>query len=163
MLSLRIYWRICSLIKQILFKLLLGKRISFGKNTTFRKGFGLYLGYKGHISIGDNVFFNRGCSINALNQVNIGSNTLFGENVKIYDHNHRFRERNLTIREQGYKSSPVSIGENCWICTNVVILRGVTIGAGSVIGAGCVIKNDIPPNSLVELTSSTSVQTIASS
>ena len=95
------------------------------------------------------MFFNRGCSINCLESVEIGDNCIFGENVKIYDQNHRFAERNEIIRNQGYSIAPVNIGKGCWICSNAVILKGVTIGEHSVIGAGCVISQDVPAYSVV--------------
>ncbi|AZZ40792.1 hypothetical protein C0Z10_08115 [Acidipropionibacterium jensenii] len=38
----------------------------------------------------------------------------------------------------------VSIGENCWIAANAVVIDGVTIGANSVIGAGAVVTRTIP-------------------
>ena len=147
---LKIYWRLKSLIKVFLFKLLFGKRFIFPTDSTFRKNFGLYLERKAHIKVGHNVFFNRGCSINCLEYVEIGDNCIFGENVKIYDQNHRFKDRDEIIRNQGYSVSPVIIKEGCWICTNAVILKGVTIGEHSVIGAGCVIDKDIPAFSVVK-------------
>lgn len=48
------------------------------------------------------------------------------------------------------KSSPISIGNHCWIASDMIILKGSKIGDNCVIGAGCVIKGDIPPNSLVK-------------
>ena len=39
------------------------------------------------VKIGDNVFFNNGTSIAAKEKIEIGDNCIFGENVKIYDHN----------------------------------------------------------------------------
>ena len=126
-----------------------GGRFVFPFDSTFRHNFGIYLGKGTRIAVGHNVFFNRGCSINCLESVEIGDNCIFGENVKIYDQNHRFAERNEIIRNQGYSIAPVNIGKGCWICSNAVILKGVTIGEHSVIGAGCVISQDVPAYSVV--------------
>ncbi|WP_455667719.1 DapH/DapD/GlmU-related protein [Phocaeicola sp.] len=41
------------------------------------------------------------------------------------------------------------IGSHCWIDSNVVILKGVTMGDNVVIGAGCVIYKDVPSNTVV--------------
>ena len=41
---------------------------------------------------------------------------------------------------------PVTIGDNVWICGNVVINPGVTIGDNTVIGSGSVVVKDIPSN-----------------
>ncbi|SUG25694.1 galactoside O-acetyltransferase [Salmonella enterica subsp. arizonae] len=43
-------------------------------------------------------------------------------------------------------SFPVTIGNNVWIGSQVVINPGVTIGDNSVIGAGSVVTKDIPPD-----------------
>ena len=40
----------------------------------------------------------------------------------------------------------VTIGENCWITSRVIILGGVTIGDDVIIGAGSVVTHDIPSN-----------------
>lgn len=45
--------------------------------------------------------------------------------------------------------APITIGEDCWICGNVIVLAGVTIGNGSVVGAGSVVTKDVPPNCVV--------------
>ena len=149
MIILRMYWRIRSLVKTLLYRVLFGGRFVFPFDSTFRRNFGVYLGKGARIAVGHNVFFNRGCSINCLESVEIGDNCIFGENVKIYDQNHRFADRNEIIRNQGYSIAPVKIGGGCWICTNTVILKGVTIGEHSVIGAGCVVSQDIPAYSIV--------------
>lgn len=61
-----------------------GKRFSVGKNTTFRKNFGLYLEKGASIKIGNDCFFNRGCSINCLESVEIGDNSVIGAGCVIY-------------------------------------------------------------------------------
>ena len=125
------------------------KKVRFGKNVTFRKCFSLAPMNDGIINIGDNVFFNHYCSVYALNKIEIGDGTIFGENVKIYDHNHVYADKQIPIKHQGYVSAPISIGKHCWIGSNVTILKGVTIGDNCVIGAGCVIYKDVSSNSIV--------------
>ena len=96
MILLKIYWRTKAAIKKFCFKVMFGKRFSVGKNTTFRKNFGIYLEKGASIKIGNDCFFNRGCSINCLESVEIGDHTIFGENVKIYDQNSE-TEQNLSV------------------------------------------------------------------
>lgn len=90
----------------------------------------------------------------------IGSNSIFGENVKIYDHNHRFNMPNRLIKNSGYSYGSVSIGSNCWIGSNVILLKGAEIGNNCVIGAGCVIDSKIPSNSIVTNTRELKIQKI---
>lgn len=39
---------------------------------------------------------------------------------------------------------PITIGPDCWIGGNVIILPGVTIGKGVTVGAGSVVTKDVP-------------------
>ena len=89
--------------------------------------------------------------MHAIKEIRIGSETIFGENVRVYDHNHRFADEKEAIKGQGYSTAPVVIGEHCWIGSNVTILKGATIGDNCVIGAGCVIAENIPSNTVVRL------------
>ena len=62
-------------------------------------------------------------------------------------------ERNLRRRADGSYydleyGKPITIGNGCWMASNVTICGGVTIGEGCVIGAGSVVTRDIPPHSL---------------
>ena len=125
----------------------IGKRMSAFRGVTIAAN-------GGNLSIGDDVFFNRNCNVVTREKVVIGNNCMFGPNVVIYDHDHKFDEHG-TKREE-YKTSPIIIEDHCWIGANTVVLRGAHIGEGSIIGAGTVIKGDIPPYSLV--TSDRSVQ-----
>lgn len=104
------------------------------------------------LSIGKNVFFNNNCSINCLDKIEIGNNTMFGEGVKLYDHNHLTTvvDTEVLISKAEFSTAPIIIGKNCWIASNVIILKGVTIGDNSIIGAGCVIYKSIPANSIVK-------------
>lgn len=140
---LKLGYHLNSLLLQFFFKIVYGKKISIHWTTSFRAGFHLVIEEKGKIVIGKNCFFNNYCSIVSRVGITIGDGTIFGENVKIYDHNHKYKDVLRSIKDQGYTASCVSIGKHCWIGSNVVILKGVTIGDNCVIGAGCVISKPV--------------------
>lgn len=146
---IKAYYKLNAIIKKIFYKSIYGHKIIFGKGVTFRKSVSLSPIKEGKIVIGDNVFFNHFCSIYAMNKIVIGSGTIFGENVKVYDHNHCYTNFHIPIKEQGYSSKPIFIGKHCWIASNVMILKGVTIGDNCVIGAGCIVYKDIPDNTIL--------------
>jgi acetyltransferase-like isoleucine patch superfamily enzyme len=72
--------------------------------------------------------------------------------VKLYDHNHLITTENnqVNIAKDQFKSAPIIIGKNCWIGSNVTILKGVTIGDNVVIGANNLIHKSIPANTIVK-------------
>lgn len=151
MVIIKAFYHLYAIIKNLFFKVVYGKKYSIGKNVTFRKGFSIVLeGEDSKLEIGDNCFFNNYCSINCLNHIEIGSGTIMGEGVKIYDHNHRFSNKSLPLKKQGYSLGEVTIGEKCWIGSNVTILKGASIGDGCIIGAGCVIDFKVDNNMLVK-------------
>jgi len=115
-------------------------------NIRARKNFLIQMEKSANLIIGDGVFFNNNCSINILEEVIIGENTIFGENIKIYDHNHNYKLSDILIKDQGFTTKKINIGKNCWIGSNVVILKGVSIGDNVIIGANCLIHKDIPSN-----------------
>jgi acetyltransferase-like isoleucine patch superfamily enzyme len=106
----------------------------------------------GTLIIEENVFFNNYCSINCLGSIKIGANTLFGEGVKIYDHNHlfHFQDKNLVVEREQFKIGSVKIGKNCWIGSNVTILNNVEIGDNVIVGANNLIYKSIPSNVVVK-------------
>jgi acetyltransferase-like isoleucine patch superfamily enzyme len=124
--------------------------VSIGKDVVFRENGRITCFNNGKIQIKDSVYFNRNCSLNCLLAVDIDSYCLFGENVKIYDHNHNFNDQEKLIKEQGYSKARIKIGKNCWIGSNTIILKGVTIGDNVVIGANNLIVKDIPSNTIVK-------------
>lgn len=118
-------------------------------NSIFKNYCSINIRENAKLIIGNGVFFNTFCTISCLNQITIGDNTLFGSNVYIYDHDHRYKDKNSLIKDQGYITFPISIGENCWIGANVTILKGVSIGSNSVIGAGVVVYENVAENTLL--------------
>lgn len=148
---LKLKWHICAFFRKVLYKIIYGSHISFGKGTTFRRGFNVYKEGKSEIKIGNKCFFNNFCSINALEKIEIGDGCIFGEGIKIYDHNHRFADNSKDIKEQGFSSEPVKIGNHCWFGSNVIVLKGCTIGDNCVIGAGSIVSESIPSDTIVSM------------
>jgi acetyltransferase-like isoleucine patch superfamily enzyme len=150
--------KIYKLIKILMIKLKYKGFIKIKNDINFRKGFNIRAANNGYIDIGRKVFFNNNCSIYCYKKVVIGDDTIFGENVKIYDHNHIFNNKNKLIKNQGFKFGEVKIGSNCWIGSNVTILSGVSIGDNVVIGANVLVYKSIPKNKIVKLRQELDIQ-----
>jgi acetyltransferase-like isoleucine patch superfamily enzyme len=125
-------------------------RLHVGNNVEFRKFCSVLVGGRGLLRIGNNVFFNNYCSVNCLEAVEIGDDTIIGEGVRIYDHNHLFDRSDVVIRHQGFKYGPIKIGANCWIGSNTVVLQNVSVGNNVVIGANNLIVKSIPDYTVVK-------------
>lgn len=90
--------------------------------------------------------------ISSRHTVMIGKNCKIGGNVRIFDHDFHsldFRERRSSQDQRNARSKPVTIGDDVFIGTNAIILKGVTIGDRSIIGAGVIINRDIPSDCVV--------------
>ena len=57
----------------------------------------------------------------------------------VTDHNHRFDDPSLPIKQQWMTEAPVTIGAGSWIGTGAVILPGAHIGKNTVVAAGAVV------------------------
>ncbi len=122
------------------FNIRAGGRLEYGKITS-RGSVDVFCD-GGRVTIEDGVFLNNGCSLNAMRRISIGRDTIFGEGVKIYDHDHVIQPDG-SIGKHEFKILPVTIGAGCWIGSNVVILKGVSICDQVVVGAGAVVSRSI--------------------
>lgn len=137
-----------------LFKLIRRIRSSVGKhlfdkcgtNINIEKGadFGTGRG----ISIGDNSGIGINCRVRG--PLDIGDNVMMGPDVVILTNSHNFGRTDIPMNAQGHAApKKVSIGNDVWIGTRVIILPGVTVGNGVIIGAGAVVTKDIPDMAVV--------------
>ena len=101
----------------------------------------------GKVILHDGVFINNSCSFNCMERIEIGAGTMMGEGVRFYDHDHICTAEK--IEKWQWTTAPIRVGRDCWIGSNVTILKGVTIGDNTIIGAACLIRKDIPANSVV--------------
>ena len=121
--------------------------IRVGRNCEFAAYCDFEAHGEGVLDIGEGTYFNRYCMISAHEHVSVGKHCMFGPGVKIFDNNHRFCKDSGASQELSI--GMIKIGNNCWIASNAVILKGADIGDNCVIGAGCIINGKIPSGSLV--------------
>lgn len=99
------------------------------------------------LSIGDNVGIS-GASIFCVESIVIGNHVMIGASCRIYDTDfHALDHLERRVHKMPLPA-PVVIEDDVWLCANVTVLKGVTIGARSVIAAGSIVTHDIPPDSL---------------
>jgi len=100
------------------------------------------------ITIHDGAGINTRAYIDGNGEVEIGRNALLSPGVQVISGNHVFDRTDIPIRDQGTAYGKVTIGEDCWLGTNAILLPGVTVGRGSVVGAGAVVTRDFPDFSI---------------
>lgn len=104
----------------------------------------VFISHGGNVLIGNNVGMSSPCiwvrdSLTIGNNVNIGGNCIIMDN-DVHQINYIERKAN----KGKVKSAPIVIEDDVWLGTNVMVLKGVTIGARSIIGAGSVVTKSIP-------------------
>jgi acetyltransferase-like isoleucine patch superfamily enzyme len=114
-------------------------------------------GHGGHITLGSYCYVGENTKLWSATRLSIGNRVLIGHNTSIFDsdtHPLNARERHrqyVEIITKGHptqidlREEPVTIEDDVWIGSNVVVLKGVTIGQGAVVGAGSVVTEDVPP------------------
>lgn len=143
----------------------LGKHVALNnpKHIHFGKGVGVgdnafflpvtaYQGrnYAPSIIIGEGTWVGKGCSIAAINRVEIGKHILFEGQVHITDHSHGYEDVTLPIvPQQLITKGPVVIEDDCWLGFSCEILSGVHIGKHCVVAARSVVTKDVPAYSIV--------------
>ena len=124
-----------------LFSILIGQEVD--------EGFGLFppfnADYGQNIKIGKNVFINSGCCFQDQGGIEIGDNTLIGQQVIMATVNHDLSPG----KRANMFTAPIKIGNCVWIGAHATILPGVTVGDNSIIGAGAVVTKDVPKNAVV--------------
>lgn len=106
-----------------------------------------YCDYGFNIQIGDGFYANFDCILLDVAPIIIGKNCMFAPRVGLYTATHPI---NSNERTSGIEyGKPIVIGDNVWLCANVIVNPGVTIGNNVVVGSGAVVTKDIPDNVLV--------------
>jgi len=150
------YWAYKPLFNKVLGKFYISRNvkiegfsnITLGKNVELSYGSGLFAN-NANINLGDRFFLGINASIEASREnIEIGDSCMIAANCVLVSDDHKFSDTQVCIMDQGFKSAEIIIGNDVWIGSNCVILKGVEIGKGSVVGAGSVVSKIIPPYSV---------------
>lgn len=119
----------------------IGARVDFYPGSWITPGHSLVLG--------DDVDVSKDVIITTAGGVRVGDRTMIGFRSQVLSRNHAVPENRGPIFGAGYTQAPVTIGADCWIGANVVVLPGVTIGDGAVVAANSVVTRDVAAWTLV--------------
>jgi maltose O-acetyltransferase len=126
-----------------------GDKTSFGFPLANRAGSGEIMLQartpEAEIIIGQDTMFNNNTVLCAVQSIRVGNRCRIGDFVTIVDAD--FHEINPDTRDRSVGPvKPVSIGNNVWIGSRVMVLKGASIGNNSVIGAMSLVTSSIPAN-----------------
>lgn len=122
-------------------------KIKVGRNCEFAAYCDFEVHGNGMLEIGEGTYFNRYCMISAHEQVMIGKHCMFGPGVKVFDNNHQHSPETGVSGQ--LNTAPIFIGDNSWVASDAIILKGTHIGKNCVIGAGCIVRGEVPDGSMV--------------
>jgi acetyltransferase-like isoleucine patch superfamily enzyme len=122
--------------------------LKIAKGVKLRKANIIIRGSNCHITIGSGTTFGgvRIVNVGTDNLVEIGENCLFSDQIEIWasDTHSIFNEDNQKIN----KEQPVFIGDNVWVGSRVIILKGIEISDGAIIGMGTIVSRNIPSKTI---------------
>jgi maltose O-acetyltransferase len=115
-----------------------------GEETEILSPFHCDYGYR--IEVGSRTFINFGAVILDSAPVRIGDDVQIGPGVQLATPTHPLDpdERRTHIES----SAPITICDDAWLATGVIVGPGVTIGTGTTVGAGSVVTRDLPARHL---------------
>lgn len=117
-----------------------GDCINIDRGCRFGSGSEIRLGNRSSIGAG---FFGTG-------PVHIGANVMIGRDVVCQTERHRCDRLDAPMKDQGHEPRQrITIGDDVWIGSRVIILPGITIGSGAIVGAGAVVTQDVPEYAVV--------------
>jgi acetyltransferase-like isoleucine patch superfamily enzyme len=140
--------------------------IRFGPGTYLGPGFSLHMPFGGTFETGELVEFRRNfraelggpesritfgsrsvCTYDVLIQcgttMDIGERCMFGQSTIVIDGNHRYRDLDRPMLEQGYDFRPIVIEDDATITSKCTIIASV--GRRAFVGANAVVTRPVPP------------------
>jgi len=93
------------------------------------------------LSVGANSWIGEEAWLLNLDRIMIGSNVCISQRAFLCTGSHDWAKESFDL-----VTKPIIIEDGAWICADVFIGPGVTVGENSVVTAGSVVNKDLPPN-----------------
>jgi acetyltransferase-like isoleucine patch superfamily enzyme len=131
-------------------RIMIGERVRFSGKPSI--GFSSRVSDAPELIVGDGTFIGHNCTFHVARSVTIGKNCLLAGGVKVHDfdgHPVDAARRRANEPFPPENSKAVNIGDDVWVGTGALILKGVTVGSRSIVGAGAVVTKDVPADVIV--------------
>ena len=119
------------------------KKLGFGEGVSIYNTTVVF----GDVKVGAGTWIGPFVVLDGSGSLTIGSWCSISCGVHIYSHDTVIWA--LSGGKLPYRRLPVSIGDCCYIGSQVVVAAGVTIGPQCVISANSFVKDDVPPRTIV--------------
>lgn len=104
------------------------------------------------LAIGDRTFVGHACSFSVARSVRVGRHCYIASGVTVLDqdgHPLDAAARRAGLPTPPEAVAPVVIGDDVWVGSGAVILKGVTVGDRAVVAAHAVVTRDVPADAVV--------------
>ncbi|MEB3286193.1 MAG: acyltransferase [Vampirovibrionales bacterium] len=115
-------------------------------NCTIQKGCSVFIADNAGLSFGENLTLVSNARIVAYADITFGANCIVGWEAQIMSGDGH------PVYYGGHETNApraISIGDNVWIGSRAVVLKGVTIGEGAIVAANAVVTKDVPAHAVV--------------
>jgi putative colanic acid biosynthesis acetyltransferase WcaF len=113
-----------------------------GKRVLIRPG--VRVTYPWNLTMGDYVWIGDNVTLYSVAEISIGSHSCVSQESYICAGTHDYRDVTFA-----FVSTPIKIGEECWVASRSFIGPGVEIGDAAVVGAGSVVTTSVDAETIV--------------
>jgi acetyltransferase-like isoleucine patch superfamily enzyme len=119
-----------------------------GPDVEFRRGFRAEFGAEDtRITIGEGSRFTYDALIQCTTSIDIGRHCMVGQAALLVDGNHRFRDTDRLLLEQGHELKPLRIEDHAAIFTKATVIADV--GERAIVAANSLVTQPVPAYTLV--------------
>lgn len=114
-----------------------------GDGVEFRRDFRAEVSGNGRIRIGDGCSFTYSVVLQCTTSMDIGDRCIFAQSATVFDGEHRFRDLDRGVLQQGYEFTPMRVGDDAFVGAKATVMAPV--GTRAVVGANAVVTRPVPP------------------